>query len=283
MGASRTKRIAVTEDARKAAAIVKERAPNARPKIGIVLGSGLGGLGDEVEDATVVGFGDLPGFVLPTVEGHHGRFIVGKLGGVEVACLQGRVHLYEGHDASAVKPLVRTFKLLGCDTMFVTNAAGALDADAEPGQLMMITDHINFQLRNPLIGPNDDDFGPRFPAMDEAYDKGLRERLRRVAGQLSIPLREGVYLACLGPSFETPAEIGAFGRLGANAVGMSTVPEVIVARHCGMKVAGVSVLTNLAAGLSPIELSHDQTLEYSHKAAGDLTRLVRAFVADLGA
>jgi xanthosine phosphorylase len=271
----------VTDDSRKAAAIVQRRAPSAQPKIGIVLGSGLGGLGDEVEDATVVGFDDLPGFPMPTVEGHHGRLILGTLGGVQVACLQGRVHLYEGHPAAAVKPLVRTLKLLGCDTLFLTNAAGALDADAEPGQLMMITDHINWQFRNPLIGRNDDDFGPRFPAMDEAYDATLRARLRATADRLKIPLREGVYLACLGPSFETPAEIRAFGRLGANAVGMSTVPEVIVARHCGMKVAGVSVLTNLAAGLSPIELSHDQTLEYGQKAAGDLTRLVRAFVQDL--
>jgi xanthosine phosphorylase len=179
--------------------------------------------------------------------------------------------------------MVRTLKLIGCETLFLTNAAGALDADAEPGQLMMITDHINWQFRNPLIGRNDDDFGPRFPPMDEAYDASLRTKLRATADRLGIGLREGVYLACLGPSFETPAEIRAFARLGANAVGMSTVPEVIVARHCGMKVAGVSVLTNLAAGLSPIELSHDQTLEYGQKAAGELIRLVTAFVQDLSA
>lgn len=273
----------MTEDARKAAAIVKERIGDARPRVGIVLGSGLGGLADEVKGATVVGFGELPGFPMPTVEGHHGRLVIGTLEGVPVACLQGRVHLYEGHAASAVKPLVRTLKLLGCDTLFATNAAGALDADAEPGQLMLITDHINFQLRSPLIGPNDDDFGPRFPAMDAAYDLELQDHLRGSAKELGLHLREGVYLACLGPSFETPAEIRAFARLGANAVGMSTVPEVIVARHCGMRVAAVSVLTNLAAGLSPVELSHAQTLEYADRAAADLQRLVRAFLRRLPA
>jgi xanthosine phosphorylase len=272
----------VTEDARKAAEIVKRRlGSSVRPRVGIVLGSGLGGLADEVEGAISVDFGDLPGFPLPTVEGHEGRLVIGTLEGVPVACLQGRVHLYEGHPPSAVKPLVRTLHLLGCTIYFATNAAGALDPDAQPGELMLIHDHINFQLRNPLIGRNDDDFGPRFPAMDVAYDPELLGLLRASADEVGIAVREGVYLACLGPSFETPAEIRAFSRLGANAVGMSTVPEVIVARHCGMRAAAVSVLTNLAAGLSPVELSHAQTLEYADRAAGDLQRLVRAWLRRL--
>jgi len=271
----------VTEEARKAAAIVASRVPSLRPRVGIVLGSGLGGLADELEAPVAIPFEELPGFPRPTVEGHAGRLVLGRLEGVEVACLQGRVHLYEGHDASTVKTLVRTFKLLGCEVMLATNAAGALSVDAQPGQLMLITDHINFQLRNPLIGRNEDEFGPRFPAMDTAYDLELAQRLRQVARTRDITLREGVYLACLGPSFETPAEIRAFARLGADAVGMSTVPEVIVARHCGLRVAAVSVLTNLGAGLSDVELSHAQTLEFAAKASGDMRSLVRGFVGGL--
>lgn len=273
----------MSEDARKAAAVVSAKVPGFRPRVGLTLGSGLGALAERVEDATTVSFSELPGFPEPSVEGHHGRLVLGRLGGQPVACLQGRVHLYEGHPASAVVPLVRTLKLLGCDTYFATNAAGALDVDAEPGQLMLITDHINMQFDNPLVGPNDESFGPRFPPMDGAYDAEHQALLRRVADDLGIGLREGVYLATLGPSFESHAEVRAFGRLGANAVGMSTVPEVIVARHCGMRVAAVSVLTNLAAGLSDMVLSHDQTLQYGQAAAADLTRLVLGFLEGLPA
>jgi xanthosine phosphorylase len=269
----------VSEHARKAAQIIHERAPDRAPRCGIVLGSGLGGLADRIEDRTVVEYADLPGFPVPSVEGHVGRLVLGTLGGVEVACLQGRVHLYEGHPASAVVPLVRTLRLLGCDTFVATNAAGALDIDATPGSLMLIVDHINMQGQNPLVGHNDDGFGPRFPAMSGAYDGELQQRMRDAAAHLGIALREGVYMALLGPCFETPAEIRAFARLGANAVGMSTVPEVIVARHCGMRVAAISVLTNLGAGLADEVLSHDQTLHFSGLAAADLQRLVIEFLA----
>ena len=273
----------MSEQARKAAAVVAERVPGFVPRVGLTLGSGLGALADQVQDATTVDFTDLPGFPQPSVEGHHGRLVLGTLGGQQVACLQGRVHLYEGHPASAVVPLVRTLKLLGCETYFATNAAGALDQDAEPGQLMLITDHINMQFDNPLVGPNDESFGPRFPPMDGAYDAEYQALLLRVAKDLSIGLRQGVYLATLGPSFESHAEVRAFGIMGANAVGMSTVPEVIVARHCGMRAAAVSVLTNLAAGLSDMVLSHDQTLQYGQAAAADLTRLVLGFLERLPA
>jgi xanthosine phosphorylase len=191
------------------------------------------------------------------------------------------VHLYEGHSPRAVVPLVRTLKLLGCDTYVATNAAGALDLDARPGSLMLLVDHINLQFGNPLAGPNDDAFGPRFPAMTGAYDVDLQARLRAAAARLGIALREGVYLALLGPCFETPAEIRAWQRLGANAVGMSTVPEVIVARHCGMRVAALSVLTNLGAGLADETLSHEQTLHFAALAAEDLQRLVVALCEDL--
>jgi xanthosine phosphorylase len=266
--------IAVSEEARKAAQIVAARATDRHPKVGIILGSGLGGLADRIEQAIAIDYRELPGFPTPSVAGHVGRLVIGQLGGIEVACLQGRVHLYEGHSARAVVPLVRTLHLLGCETLVVTNAAGALDLDATPGSLMMVTDHINFQGDNPLVGANDDGFGPRFPAMSGAYDRELQSLLRACAKDLDIPLRHGVYLALRGPCFETPAEITAFARLGANAVGMSTVPEVIVARHCGMRVAAISVLTNLGAGLSDEVLSHEQTLHFSGLAAADLQRLV---------
>ncbi|MCX4245263.1 purine-nucleoside phosphorylase [Paraliomyxa miuraensis] len=272
----------MSEQARKAAAVVAQKVPGFRPRVGITLGSGLGALAERVEDATVVDFGELPGFPRPSVEGHHGRLVLGRLGGQDVACLQGRVHLYEGHPPQAVVPLVRTLRLLGCETYFATNAAGALDPDAVPGQLMLINDHINMQGGNPLVGHNDESFGPRFPAMDGAYDAQHLATLRRVADDLGLPVREGVYLATLGPSFESHAEVRAFGRLGANAVGMSTVPEVIVARHCGLRCAAVSVLTNLAAGLSDEVLSHEQTLHYGQAAAEDLTRLVLGFLAAQG-
>jgi xanthosine phosphorylase len=258
--------------------IIRKRAPEHRPQVGLVLGSGLGGLADEVEDAVAFAFEELPGFPPPTVAGHAGRLVLGRLEGVEVACLQGRVHLYEGHPATAVTPLVRTLKLLGCDTLVLTNAAGALDRAANPGSLMLIVDHINLQGSNPLLGINDDAFGVRFPAMTRAYDPALQETMRSAARAQKISLREGVYMALLGPCFETPAEIRAWSRLGADAVGMSTVPEVIVARHCGMRVAAVSVLTNLGAGLADEELSHEQTLEFAGRAANQLKALIRAFL-----
>jgi len=272
----------VSDEARKAAQVVTARAPGREPRVGIILGSGLGGLADRIEDPIAIDYRELPGFPVPSVEGHVGRLVIGRLGGVEVACLQGRVHLYEGHSARAVVPLVRTLQLVGCTTLVVTNAAGALDRDATPGSLMMIVDHINLQGDNPLVGANDESFGPRFPAMSGAYDRELQELMRACAKDLGIALRHGIYLALRGPCFETPAEIGAFARLGANAVGMSTVPEVIVARHCGMRVAAISVLTNLGAGLADEVLSHEQTLHFSGLAAADLQRLVIELLRRLG-
>lgn len=268
----------MSEHAHAAVELIRRRAADTEPRVGLVLGSGLGSLADAVQDAVAFSFAELPGFPEPTVEGHHGRLVLGRLAGVEVACLQGRVHLYEGHPPAAVKPLVRTLKLLGCETLVLTNAAGALDIDATPGSLMLVTDHINGMGRNPLVGRNDDDFGPRFPAMTNAYDPELCDQFRAAAKDLSIELREGIYMALLGPCFETPAEIRAYQRLGANAVGMSTVPEVIVARHCGLRCAAVSVLTNLGAGLADEELSHEQTLHYGNLAADSLKRLILRFL-----
>lgn len=271
----------MTAEARDAAAIIAERVPGFAPKAGLILGSGLGDLGDQITDAHAISYADLPGFPEPSVEGHAGRLILGTLGGMPVACLQGRVHLYEGHAPQVVQTLVRTLKVAGCETLIVTNAAGSLRTDVEAGSLMLISDHINLQPMNPLTGPNDDSFGPRFPPMSGAYDEKFRDRFKTVAARLGITLHEGVFVALLGPYFETPAEIRAFKVLGADSVGMSVVPEVIVARHCGMRVAAISVLTNLAAGLSYEELSHEQTLHFANLAAGDLSRLIVAFLEGL--
>ncbi len=252
-----------------------------KPKVGLVLGSGLGDFVDQLEDARAFDYTDLPGFPQPGVEGHSGRLVAGRVNGTDVACLQGRVHVYEGQPFQAMQTPIRTLKQIGCDTLLVTNAAGSLMTDVTPGDLMMIIDHINLLGGNPLMGDNDERFGPRFIGMDGAYDADLQAAMRNAAKDLDITLWEGVYLAYTGPSFETPAEIRAFRTWGADAVGMSTAPEVILARHCGLRVAGLSILTNLAAGLSDMELSHDQTLHYAALAAKNVERLLHAFLGTL--
>jgi xanthosine phosphorylase len=242
-----------------------------------VLGSGLGGLVDLLVDAVAIPYAEIPGFPTSTVAGHAGRFLIGELDGVTVACMQGRFHLYEGHPPAAIRLPIRTFAALGVEALLLTNAAGSLRAEAGPGSLMLITDHLNFMWTNPLVGPNDDAWGERFVGLQDAYDPELRARLGRIAGELGIHLHEGVYCSLLGPLFETPAEIRAYRVLGADAVGMSTVPEVIVARHAGLRVAAISAITNLAVGMSDVPIDHAQTLRGAAIAAADLTRLVRAF------
>jgi purine-nucleoside phosphorylase len=264
-----------------AAAAIRGRAGAVAPKAALVLGSGLAGVADRIARPVVIDYDVIPGFPRPSVEGHAGRLVLGEFAGVAVACLQGRVHLYEGTDGRAVRHYIRTLKVLGCEVLVLTNAAGSLRPEAGPGSLMLITDHINMQPVNPLMGPNDDEFGPRFPPLDEAYDATLRGHMHAAAGDAGLALHDGVYLALLGPSFETPAEIRAYGRLGADAVGMSTVPEAIVARHCGLRVAAVSAITNLAVGLGDIPLSHAQTLDVARQCAGDIGRLLAAFFGRL--
>lgn len=254
-------------------------ARGAAPQLGIVLGSGLGGLADVLEDRLAVPYGELPGFPAIGVAGHGGEVVLGRLNGLPVACLAGRKHTYEG-DPAAMRVPIRTLKAIGAEALLVTNAAGSLRADVGPGRLMLISDHINMLGSNPLTGPNDDDVGPRFPSMRDAYDLELRAALHGAATAIGIELAEGVYLATAGPTFETPAEIRAFRVLGADAVGMSTVPEVILARHCGLRVAGVSAITNLAEGMGGEELSHEQTLRNADVAARDLVRLVERFAGD---
>lgn len=269
----------MTQLAIKAAEYIRSVTQQFQPKIGLVLGSGLGMLADMIQEPTYIYYGNLPGFPISTVAGHAGRMVLGYLEGVPVVCLQGRAHWYEGVKSEQVKTLVRTLKLLGCESIILTNAAGSLRMDAGPGRLMLITDHINMQSKNPLIGSNDEEFGPRFFAMDDAYDPELRKCFLQTAEQNKISLAQGVYLSVLGPCFETPAEIRAFRVLGADAVGMSTVPEVIVARHCGLKVAAISAITNYAAGMSDEEITHEGTLYYSKVAAKDMSLLLAKFFA----
>ena len=264
-----------------AASIIDAKAPGFRPQLALVLGTGIGALAEASEDPVIIDYGELPGFPRSAVEGHAGRLVLGNLAGVAVACMQGRVHLYEGHDAADLALPIRALRLAGCDILVLTNAAGSLNAEFLPGSLMMLTDHINMTGANPLIGANDERFGPRFPDMTVAYDRELRRSLAASATALGVTLHEGVYVALLGPNFETPAEIRALRTLGADAVGMSTVPECLVARHCGMRVAAISTLTNLAAGMTDEELSHEQSLAVGAEAAKDLGRLLPTFLESL--
>ena len=248
------------------------------PKFGIVLGSGLGPLAQQIDDPKDFKFSELQGFHEVGVKGHTGALTLGTLFGVPVACLQGRPHYYEGHQHHTMRTGMRTLKALGCESVILTNAAASTNLDVQPGRLMLINDHINFLFNNPLVGQNDDEFGTRFPPMVDAYDIEYREQMLNVAQSLNIPLAEGVYLAALGPSYETPAEIRAFKMLGADAVGMSTIPEVIVARHCDMRVVAISTITNMGGGLSDEILSHDNVLNVANQASADLIRLLQAFM-----
>jgi xanthosine phosphorylase len=248
------------------------------PRVGIVLGSGLGAVADAVANPTVIGYEELPGFPQPTVAGHAGRAVLGTIAETPVAVLQGRAHVYEGGPRDQISTPVRALRQAGAEILILTNAAGSLRPEVGPGRLMAISDHINLTGVNVLVGPNDEAIGPRFPPLRDAYDPQLRAELHQAAGELGIDLAEGVYLAVSGPSFETAAEIRAFRTLGADAVGMSTVHETTLARHCGLRVLAVSVITNLAEGLSDQELSHEQTLRDAQRASGDLTRLLLHFL-----
>ena len=268
--------------AHDAAAVVAERAPGFVPRIGLVLGSGLGELADELADRVEIPYSELPGFGVSTVAGHAGSLCLGRLGEVPVACLRGRSHVYEDPEPTAITTPVRTLHLLGARTLLLTNAAGSLREEVGPGSLVAISDHINMLGFNPLTGLNDERFGPRFPSLRGLYDADLRAALHQAADELGTELHDGVYLACAGPSFETPAEIRAFRTLGADLVGMSTVPEAIVACHAGMRVAAVSAVTNLAEGLGDEPLDHEETLAEGARAAQALAPLLRSWVAAHG-
>lgn len=259
--------------------VIRGLAPGFTPRIGLVLGSGLGPLADRITDAVAISYADLPGFPEPGVSGHAGRLILGRLAGVPVACLQGRAHPYEGRGHGVMAVPIRTLKSLGCEGVVLTCAAGSLRPEVGPGRLMLIEDHINLQGGNPLVGPNDEAIGPRFPPLADAYDPAWRAGMRTAAVAEGIDLARGIYCAWLGPSFETPAEVRMIRLLGADAVGMSTVPETILARHCGLKVAAVAVITNLGVGLSDVPVDHAQTLRAAAAAGDDLARLVERFLS----
>jgi xanthosine phosphorylase len=265
-----------------AANTIKELYPSFKPVLGIVLGSGLGKFADELQDPICINYEKLPGFPKITVEGHGGNLILGYWNHVAVVCLQGRAHTYEGlENYETVKTYIRTLKLLGCDYFIATNASGSLREEVGPGELMLISDHINLQPSNPLIGPNDDEFGPRFYPLDNAYDEQMRVDLLSIAEKNSIKLHQGVYLSVLGPHYETAAEIRAFKLWGADAVGMSTVPEVLVANHCGMKVAVIAMVTNYATGLSKTSHSHDSVVAMAENAADKLNTLLKHYIMSL--
>jgi len=261
--------------------IIRKKIGDRQPKMAIILGSGLGGLTAKMSDTVTIPYNDLPGFPELTVEGHTGEVVLGTLNGVEILAFRGRKHFYETDDAYPLKTMIRTVKALGIEILFLSNAAGSLRDSMLPGSLMMITDHINFMGMNPLIGPNDNDFGPRFPSMSHAWDPILSVRLAEVAQHEHIVLHEGVYMAFRGPSFETPAEIRMAQKMGADAVGMSSVPDCIIARHCGLRVIGCSCITNLGAGLSDEELSHKLTIENASHGAVNFEKLIAAFVKHL--
>lgn len=266
--------------AKRSADAVRAKIGAAEPEIAIILGSGLGGLADEIEDAVRVPFADIPGFPEPTVLGHAGALVSGRLGGRNVIALAGRFHMYEGHPVALAGFPVRVMHALGARTLFVSNAAGAIRRDFAPGDLMIIDDHLNLTFANPLTGPVQDG-EERFPDMSEPYDARLRAGLKAAGEKLGIALREGVYACLPGPSFETRAEVRMLERLGADAVGMSTVPEVIVARARGMRVAGVSCITNAASGTTEFPVLHADVLDVTARSATAFQSLVRTFVTDL--
>ncbi len=252
-----------------------------KPELGLILGSGLGVLADEIENATVIPYSEIPHFPVSTVEGHAGQLVVGTLGGKTVAAMQGRFHYYEGYSMQEVTFPVRVMKAMGMTHILVTNAAGGVNESFTPGDLMIITDHINYMGAHPLIGPNYKEFGPRFPDMSSAYTKELVQLAERVASEQNIAVQKGVYIGFTGPTYETPAEVRMARILGGDAVGMSTVPEVIVAAHGGMKVLGISCITNMAAGILDQPLAHDEVIETTEKVKSTFLALVKTIVSEM--
>lgn len=244
------------------------------PDVALVLGSGLGNYAENIKIETEINYSDIPGFPVSTVPGHAGKFIFGYLDDVKVVCMKGRVHFYEGYDVTDAVLPARLMKLLGANILFLTNAAGGLGEGFKAGDLMLITDHVSIFAPNPLIGPNVDELGPRFADMSNVYDKDLSDVIRKVAKEQNIDIKEGVYCQLTGPSFESPAEIRLLGKLGVSAVGMSTVIEAIAANHMGMRICGISCISNLAAGISEKPLCHEEVQEAADKTAPLFTKLV---------
>ena len=245
-----------------------------RPTIGLVLGSGLGDFADTLEDAVRIPYADIPNFPVPTVPGHAGALVFGRKCGQTVVVLQGRIHFYEGLPQQEITLPIRVLAALGVKTLVLTNACGGVNLNFRPGDLMLISDHINYSGANPLVGPNLDAFGPRFPDMSDLYTASLRKAIKEKASAAGIALQEGVYAMYSGPNYETPAEIRMFRILGADTVGMSTVPEALVAGHCGMNVVGISCITNMAAGVLPVKLSHAEVMETADRVHDVFQKLI---------
>lgn len=251
------------------------------PKVGIILGSGLGGLTDIIEKTSTLHYSDIPHFPVSTVKGHGGELIFGRIGGTEVVLMCGRFHYYEGHSMQAVTFPIRVMKAMGVETLIVSNAAGGMNRDFRIGDLMIISDHINLFPEHPLRGPNDDRLGTRFPDMSHPYDEGLIEKVREIAREQQVEVKMGVYVGLQGPTFETPAEYRWLHTIGGDAVGMSTVPEVIVARHAGMRVFAMSVITDIGISDTPVVITHDEVLEAANAAAPKMAGIVAALVKTL--
>jgi len=254
-----------------------------RPRVGMILGSGLGGLADELTEATRVPYSEIPNFPISTAIGHAGRMVIGHAGNVPIAAMQGRIHLYEGYSAQQVAFPIRVFGRMGIRALVLTNAAGGINLDYKQGALVVISDHINLQGRNPLVGVNDDRFGLRYPDMTQAYSMAYREMALEEARKLGLSVHQGVYAAMLGPSFETPAEIRFLRTIGADLVGMSTIAEVVTARHMDLKVLAISCVTNMAAGILDQVLTHEEVLETGERVKGDFTALLKAILPGIAA
>lgn len=245
-----------------------------KPEVGLILGSGLGDYANKIENPIVIPYADIPGFPVSLVQGHQNQFVLGECQGKRVIAMQGRFHFYEGIAQSQIAIPVRIMNQLGAHSLIITNAAGGVNVNYKPGDLMLIEDHINLSGGNPLIGKNDDEFGPRFPDMSDVYDQELRDSIKRLAGEQGIPLQEGVYLMMSGPCYETKAEIRMARALGADAVGMSTVPEAMVANHCKMVIVGISCITNMACGVTDQALNHQEVVETAEIAREKFTNLI---------
>ena len=261
--------------------IIRAAKPDFTPRVAFILGSGLGALADQIDDAVAISYEKLPGFPVSTVHGHAGELVLGHLAGVPVACMKGRGHFYEGRGMAIMTDAIRTFKLLGCELLFSTNAAGSLRPEVGPGSLVALSDHINTMPGTPTVGLNDERFGDRFFSLANAYDADHRAVLQTVAAKEGFPLHEGVFVSYHGPNFETAAEIRMMQIIGGDVVGMSVVPEVISARHCGLKVVAVSAITNLAEGLGDVKLSHEQTLAAAELSRQNFINLICGFLRHL--
>jgi len=266
--------ISIYDQAAESSRYITATSQGRTPRVAVVLGSGLGGVADTLQDGVEIPYSEIPHFVSSTVPGHEGKLLIGSIGGVDVALMKGRVHFYEGYSMEQVTLPIRVFSLMGITSLILTNAAGGTAPHLSPGSLMAITDHINAMGDNPLRGPNDERFGPRFPDMTAAYTPSYLEAAHAIAREIDVVLFEGVYMALRGPSYETPAEIRMMRKFGADAVGMSTVPEVIVARHCGMKVLAVSCITNIAAGMSSAKIDHSEVMVVGERAGKQLSELI---------